>query len=72
MEIVIRQNEGGSFNVHLGDKYADEMTWHEMLGLVAALTVSEKPAELRWMRTKEQQEALRLSWTNKDVDTESE
>lgn len=72
MDIIIKQNDGGSFDVHQGDKYADEVTWHEMLGLVAALTMSDNPTELKWLKTKEQHEILRSSWTKKVVDTESE
>ena len=38
--IKIIHNENNSFTVSYKDKYADELCWEEMLGLIASLTIS--------------------------------
>lgn len=40
-----------------GDREADHLAYDEMIGLFAQLTMPEKRACLRWMKTKEQREA---------------
>jgi len=67
-EIIIRKNPEGAFDVIQGEKYADHVTWHEMVGLVSAMTIPSPARELEWMKTKEQHQALRDSWKQIDQD----
>lgn len=44
--IKIIHNENNSFTVFYKDKYANELCWEEMLGLIASLTISNnKPCQ---------------------------
>lgn len=56
IEIVER-----SFTVRQGDKFADELTFDEMLGLVACLTVPGDRKCVRWMKTQAEHDA----WLNR-------
>ncbi len=51
----------GGFAVREGDKYNEGLTFDEMLGLLASLTIPDDRACLRWMQTKEQWDA-REEW----------
>lgn len=48
--ITIERTEHG-FTVSQGDRYADEITFDEMLGLIVHLTMPDKLPYDRWMRT---------------------
>lgn len=67
--IKIEKLEGGAFNVVQGDKYADGVSWDEMLGLISALTIAANPICLQWMNTKEEHEAWlnSLKKSNEDI-----
>lgn len=56
MEINIKKAEYG-FDVYYEDKLADSLTWDEMLGLVASITMPEKKPCLQWLKTREEKEA---------------
>ena len=56
MKITIETTETG-WTVKMGDRNADRLTWDEMFGLVAALTMPLNRSCAHWMRTKEQHEA---------------
>lgn len=58
--IKIEKLEGGAFNVVQGDKWADGISYDEMLGLVSALTMPESRPCLQWLWTKERHE----DWKN--------
>ena len=47
----------GYFEVFQGNKSSDELSFEEMLGLIAALTIPESCLSLLWMKTKEQRDA---------------
>lgn len=47
-------NNDNSFTVYYKDKYAKELCWDEMLGLVASLTISDKKPCQQWLRTEEE------------------
>lgn len=49
--ITIHRNDRGAFLVLHGEKFADSLTFDEMLGLVAALTVPPTPRSLCWLRS---------------------
>ncbi|MDE5886471.1 MAG: hypothetical protein K2H46_02665 [Muribaculaceae bacterium] len=51
---IEREGENGLYIVRQGDKYADEMCWDEMLGLVVSLTMPEDFSRMGWMMTEEQ------------------
>ena len=55
------------FTVRQGDKYADEIGYDEMIGLVTQLTMPEKRGLIVWMRTKEEHQARHALWM-KDSD----
>lgn len=55
--ITIKRLAGGSFRVEDGPRYNEGLTFDEMLGVVAALTIAPKPNCLQWMQTKEQHDA---------------
>ncbi len=48
--ITIECNKHG-FTVRQGERYADEITFEEMLGLIVHLTMPDKLPYDRWMRT---------------------
>ena len=56
-DITIKQYDNGCFEVFQGDKSSDELSFDEMLGLIAALTIPESCLSLLWMKTKEQRDA---------------
>lgn len=56
-DITIKQYNNGCFEVFQGNKSSDELSFDEMLGLIAALTIPESCLSLLWMKTKEQREA---------------
>lgn len=53
-EIKIIQDINNSFSVHYKDKYANELCWDEMLGLVASLTISDNKPCQQWLKTEEE------------------
>ena len=56
-DITIKQYNNGYFEVFQGDKSSGELSFDEMLGLIAALTIPEICLSLLWMKTKEQRDA---------------
>nr|DAR76375.1 MAG TPA: hypothetical protein [Caudoviricetes sp.] len=60
-EIKIIHNENNSFTVSYKDKYADELCWEEMLGLIASLTISSNKPCQQWLRTDEEHEKFNQS-----------
>lgn len=59
--IKIIHNENSSFTVSYKDKYADELCWEEMLGLIASLTISNNKPCQQWLRTKEEHKKFNQS-----------
>lgn len=59
--IKIIHNENNSFTVSYKDKYADELCWEEMLGLIASLTISSNKPCQQWLRTDEEHEKFNQS-----------
>lgn len=59
--ITIRRLAGGAFSVIERDKRNECLTFDEMLGLIAALTMPKDPPCLQWMQTQEQIDA-RKKW----------
>lgn len=55
-EIKIIQNKDNSFTVYYKDKYAKELCWDEMLGLIASLTISNNKPCQQWLKTAEEHE----------------
>lgn len=55
--IVIKRLDSGNFDVIVGSKYADHLTYEEMIGLVSTLCVNNKC--LMWLQTKEAHELRR-------------
>lgn len=53
MNITIHRNEGGAFFVLHGDKLADQLTYEEMLGLVAQLAMPTQHRAMAWLKTAE-------------------
>ena len=60
--IKIEKLEGGAFNVVQGDKYADELAYDEMLGLITVLTIPKDSPHLHWLKTKEEHDTWRNSF----------
>lgn len=58
-DIIIKQLEGGCFDVHVGNKSTGHVTYDEMLGTVAQLTMPENKRCLQWLQTEEQHQAFR-------------
>ena len=56
IDITIKQYDNGCFEVFQGNKSSDELSFDEMLGLIAALTIPESCLSLLWMKTKEQRD----------------
>lgn len=55
--ITIKRLAGGSFRVEEGPRYNEGLTFDEMLGVIASLTMAERRPCLQWMQTKEQHDA---------------
>ena len=60
--ITIESNENNSFTVRQGDKYADGLTFEEMLGVVAHIAMPEYVPYDNWLLTKEQHEEKERRW----------
>ena len=54
MKISIEEMEQDGWNVIVGDKYTGKLTFEEMIGIVAQLTVPDNRKALQWLRTREQ------------------
>lgn len=54
MKIIIEQNPETFWNVTFQDKLADRLSYDEMLGLVAAITMPTDRLCLQWLKTEEQ------------------
>ena len=48
----------GGWKVTYGDKYADSLTYDEMLGVVASITMPEKRPCLQWLKTEDEHNAF--------------
>ena len=71
MKVEIELIEGASietnyngWKVTYNDKYADNLGFDEMLGLVAAITLPKERPTLQWLQTAEQHEQRRENLTN--------
>lgn len=51
MNITINRNDAGAFFVLLGDRFQDQLTYEEMLGVVAQATMPANPRALTWLKT---------------------
>ena len=58
MKVVVERSEDKGWKVTCEDKYADHLTYDEMLGTFAQLTIPDEKRCLSWMKTKEQHEAM--------------
>lgn len=63
--ITIEKAENG-FTVRQGDRYADELSFDEMLGLVVHLSKPDKVPYDTWMRTKEEWNKWRMNFYKTD------
>ena len=53
------------WNVIYGDKYADGLSYDEMLGLVASITMPEKRPAMQWLKTEEEHKGWREKMDNR-------
>lgn len=63
--ITIKRLAGGSFRVEDGPRYNEGLTFDEMLGVIASLTMPEHRPCLQWMQTKEQHYAREQFYIDK-------
>lgn len=54
IEVTARDSAGMDYKVSHGGKFADGLTFDEMLGLVACLTMPESRRCILWMKTQEE------------------
>jgi len=54
------ETKWSGWTVTCGDKYADGLTYDEMLGLIAVMTAPEGKPLLKWMKTEEEHKASRV------------
>lgn len=70
-DILIKQNDDRTFDVHISDRFADGLTFDEMLGLVASIAMPEPRMCLTWLKTSKEKgvwmERLELA-VNPDID----
>lgn len=59
VDIIIKRLENGCFDVCVGEKTTDQLTFDEMLGVVAQLTMPSEKRCLQWLKTKEQHDAFK-------------
>lgn len=57
-EITIKYSSDHGWLVIQGNKTSDRMTWDEMMGLLASLTMPRDRPCLQWMRTEAQRKQL--------------
>lgn len=57
-DIIIKKVKGGCFDVHVGNKSTGQVTFDEMLGTVAQLTMPDNKRCLQWLKTQEQHKAF--------------
>lgn len=55
--IIIEKTERGTFKVSCGEKWADNLTWEEMIGIVTSITMPEHRPCIQWLWTEEQHKA---------------
>lgn len=74
IEITIQETEEKScrYIVSQGDRYTEELAFHEMLGLIASLTAPEEKKFLNWMRTDAGWKELRSRLAKLHVSNEAE
>lgn len=58
-DIIIKQLDNGCFDLHVDDKSTGQLSFDEMLGVVAQLTIPAEKRCLEWFKTKKQHEAFR-------------
>lgn len=58
-DIIIKTLENGCFDVHVGNRSTEHITFDEMLGVVTQLTCPKDKRCLQWLQTKEQHQAFR-------------
>ena len=51
-DIIIKQLDNGCFDVQIANKSTDQLSFDEMLELVAQLTVPENKRCLQWLKKK--------------------
>lgn len=64
------ETQWSGWKVTYGEKYADGLTYDEMLGLVAAITLPKKRPTLQWLKTAEQHQQWRDNLAKKSEDIE--
>lgn len=57
-DIIIKPIEGDCFDVHVGNRSTGQLSFDEMLGVVAQLTMPENKRCLQWLKTEEQHQAF--------------
>ena len=57
--ITISRDHEGSFTVRMGDRWADQLTYDEMLGTVARLTMPGSTPFGGYLKTQREHDALR-------------
>lgn len=57
-DIIIKSLDGGCFDVVVGNKSTAQLSFDEMLGVIAQLTVPRKKRCLSWLKTKKQHESF--------------
>lgn len=55
--ILIKKNPNGDFDVRQGDRYADGLTYEEVLGVVAHLLHTDSLPYDSWFKTQEEWDA---------------
>lgn len=58
-DIIIKTLENGCFDVHVGNRSTEQVSFDEMLGVVAQLTCPQNKRCLQWLKTEEQHQAFR-------------
>lgn len=66
--VIIKKNDNGSFDVHVGDRYADHLTYDEMLGLVSQVFMPENRRTLQWLKTEKEHQQWLQEIKQKDDD----
>ena len=66
--VIIKKNDNGSFDVHVEDRYADHLTYDEMLGLVSQIFMPENRRALQWLKTEKEHQQRLQGIKHKDND----
>lgn len=66
-DIIIKQLNNGTFDVHVGNRNTEQLTFDEMIGVIVQLTMPNDRRCLQWLKTEEEHRRFRERSRPEDV-----